>query len=257
MPSENFELTIVMPVYNEQDAIEGVVQEWMEEMRRLGIRVEFRLYNDGSRDGTAERLESLKKIYPDLIAVNKPNEGHGTTILRGYREATAPWVFQTDSDGEMPASSFGELWRRRENYDALFGIRQGRVQATARKWISFVSRSIVTLLFGRGVADVNTPYRLIRRPILQAIVSEFPQKMQSPNVPISGALARAGVRIWNQPVPHQERQTGTVSIVRWSLWRAAFRSFKETMLCLPKLGRIARKIDEIRASGKADCTSGK
>jgi dolichol-phosphate mannosyltransferase len=235
MAEETYDLTIVMPVYNEQDAIEGVVKEWMEEMSRLNIRVEFRLYNDGSRDQTAQRLEALKGRYPQLVVVNKANEGHGTTILRGYREATAPWVFQTDSDGEMPASHFGDLWDRRNDYDALFGVRQGRIQSSARKMISFISRCTVAVFFGQGVQDVNTPYRLIRRRLLQAIVEQLPTRMQSPNVPISGAIARARVRIWNQPIPHQERQTGAGSIVKWNLWKAAFKSFWQTVRYRPRI----------------------
>jgi dolichol-phosphate mannosyltransferase len=237
MADASYDLTIVMPVYNEQDAIEGVVREWMEELRRLQIRVEFRLYNDGSRDQTAERLENLKKFYPELTAVNKPNEGHGPTILRGYREAAAPWIFQTDSDGEMPASSFAALWDRRNDYDALFGIRAGRAQNLGRKLISFVSRRTVAILFGKGVVDVNTPYRLIRASLLKPIVSQIPLDTFAPNVIISGALARAKARISNQPVPHQGRKSGTVSIVKWKLWKAAFRSFWQTVRCRPKIAR--------------------
>ena len=186
------ELTIVMPVYNEQDAIEGVVEEWMVELDRLNIRCEFRLYNDGSRDHTAERLERLKGRHPQLVVINKPNEGHGPTILRGYRETMAPWVFQTDSDGEMPASCFSELWNRREDYDALFGIRAGRVQNVRRKLISLVSRCTVAVFFGKGVLDVNTPYRLIRSSLMKSIVTQIPNDTFAPNVIISGALARAG-----------------------------------------------------------------
>ena len=235
------ELTIVMPVYNEQDAIQRVVCEWLDEMARLRIRCELRAYNDGSKDATAERLRAMQSQHPELVVIDKRNEGHGPTILRGYREATAPWVFQTDSDGEMPASSFSTLWERRNEYDALFGYRAGRVQNLGRKLISLVSRCTVSLLFGKGVRDVNTPYRLIRASLLKAIVAQIPDDTFAPNVIISGALARANVRLWNGPVPHQGRKSGAVSIVKWKLWKAAFRSFWQTVRCRPTIDWPCRR----------------
>jgi dolichol-phosphate mannosyltransferase len=237
------ELTLVMPVYNEQDAIVGVVREWMEELIRLGLRFEFHAYNDGSRDATEERLQALAREYPQLCVTNKPNEGHGPTILRGYREAATPWVFQTDSDGEMPAAHFSRLWQRREGYDALIGTRTGRAQALPRRLISFFSRCAVRVFFGKGVADVNAPYRLMRSSCLRPIVAALPDDTFAPNVIISGVLARAKARIWNEPVPHQGRKTGTVSLVKWRLWKSAFKALWQTLRCSLTLRPIVPRTD--------------
>ena len=99
------------------------------------------------------------------------------------------------------------------------------------------------MLFGKGVQDVNTPYRLMRAAILKQIVEQIPAGTFAPNVIISGAVAQAGLRICNLPVPHQGRRTGSVSIVKWKLWQAAFRSFRQTLQCRPKvsLGQSAER----------------
>ena len=230
------DLAVVMPVYNEQECISQVVRSWMAMLEGLKIRFTMIVLNDGSRDGTAAVLAGL---LPDdrLEIVSKPNTGHGPTVLLGYRKAVeaAEWVFQCDSDDEMSPEHFPSLWGLRGDYDALFGVRAGRRQNLARGLISAVSRSTVRLLFGRGVRDVNTPYRLIRSDVLGRIVRQVPDDTLAPNVIISGAIARARLRIRNQPVPHRGRRTGKVSIMKWRLWKFAVRAFFQTLRRRPTL----------------------
>jgi len=230
------DLALVMPVYNEEACIVEVLQSWKATLSQLGIRYEMIVLNDGSKDRTAEALASFAGD-PTIVVVNKRNSGHGPTILEGYRMAVkrAPWVFQCDSDNEMRAEHFPALWAQREQYDALFGIRAGRAQNAGRKLISACSRLTVKLFFGQGVQDVNTPYRLMRAPLLDRALGQIPADTFAPNVIISGALAQAGLRLCNVPVPHEGRRTGSVSIVKWRLWKAAFRSFWQTLRCRPKI----------------------
>lgn len=223
------ELALVMPVYNEQECIASVVRSWHDLLAELTIDFVMIVINDGSRDATGAVLEGL--TLDRLCIRHQANCGHGPTILRGYEEAVsrAPWVFQCDSDNEMLPEAFGSFWHLREQYDAVFGYRQARRQSTGRKVISLCSRATVRLAFGAGVRDVNTPYRLIRSEVLRPIVERIAPDTFAPNVIISGALAHARVRIGNLPVPHQPRQTGSVSIVKWKLWKAAFRSFGQAL----------------------------
>jgi dolichol-phosphate mannosyltransferase len=232
-----FDLALVMPVYNEQDCIVEVVQSWKTVLSRLDARYQLMVLNDGSRDRTAEKLASFSGDQRVLV-IDKPNSGHGPTILQGYRLAVerADWVFQCDSDNEMPAESFPVLWEKRADYDALFGMRAGRMQPLPRRLISAGSRLTVSLLFGRGVPDVNTPYRLMRSSLLKPIIRQIPEDTFAPNVIISGAVVRAGARIFNCPVPHEGRRTGSVSIVKWKLWKAAIKSFRQTLACRPAVG---------------------
>lgn len=230
------ELVLVMPVYNEEACIADVVRSWRDQFDRLGIDYRMIVLNDGSRDGTAAALEGVAEENR-VDVINKPNSGHGPTILVGYHQGVqlGEWVFQCDSDDEMKPDSFSALWERRGDYDALFGVRTGREQNRGRKVISACSRLVVRVLFGGGVEDVNTPYRLMRAHLLEKIIVQIPTDTFAPNVIISGALARAGVRIYNHPVAHEHRRTGTVSIVKWKLWKSVFRALWQTLWCRPAL----------------------
>ena len=79
------------------------------------------------------------------------------------------------------------------------------------------------------MTDVNAPYRLIRRCALAEILTMIPDDAFAPNVIISGLAARSGLRVREEWVPHRGRRTGTVSIVKWRLWKAAARAFGQTV----------------------------
>jgi dolichol-phosphate mannosyltransferase len=230
------DLVVVMPVYNEAACIAGVLRSWIESLAALGIRFRLIALNDGSKDATRQELD-LFSADDRVTVVNKENSGHGPTILQGYHMAVglAPWVFQCDSDDEMRPEHFAGVWTQRKGVDAVFGIRGGRQQATDRRLISGVSRLLVRWLFGRGVTDVNVPYRLMRSCYLRQAIEQIPADTFAPNVIIAGAFARAGLRIANVPIPHESRKTGTVSIMKWKLWKAAGRAFRQTLFCRPRI----------------------
>lgn len=227
-------LCVVMPVYNEQEAIGPVLEKWDSALKELGIDYEIRPYNDGSRDASLSVMrEAAERLGPQINICDKPNGGHGNTILTGYREAAADgfeWIFQIDSDDEMGPERFGELWSRRAGFDFLVGTRQGRVQQLPRKVMSFASRLCVRLFYGKSVWDVNSPYRLMRVSAFRGFYEAIPLTTFAPNVILSGLAARHKLRCYEVEVPQHDRTTGEVSIKKWKLLKAALRSFWQTMV---------------------------
>jgi len=230
------ELILVMPVYNEQDCIAAVIHSWHSALDREGIDFELLVLDDGSRDDTAQVLAGYAR-RDRVTVIEKPNSGHGPTILGGYREAATRtrWVFQCDSDDEMDPSHFRDLWAVRDAYDFVIGTRVDREQSAGRALISAVSRFVVRAFYGAGVRDVNSPYRLMRAEWLDRIVSVIPADTFAPNLMVSGAFAGMGARICNLPVPHRPRATGTVSIASWRLWRCSAKSLWQTVTLAPRI----------------------
>jgi hypothetical protein len=140
----------------------------------------------------------------------------------------------------MNPCHFATLWRQRAGYAALLGYRAGRVQNSGRRLISAVSRLAVELLFGRGIVDVNTPYRLLRSSVLEQIIATIPADTFAPNILITGQLASSGLPVLNLPVPHEGRKSGAVSIVKWRLWMAAARSLWQTLVFSARRGKIKK-----------------
>jgi len=228
-------LCVVMPVYNEEEAIGGVLKKWSDALVALGIDFTIRPYNDGSKDSSLRVMRDFVAANPNarIEVKDKPNGGHGNTILTGYREAAADgfdWIFQIDSDDEIGPEKFNEIWSRRRGYDFLVGIRDGRVQALPRKIISFVSRCCVKLFYGRKtIWDVNTPYRLMRVSVFASIYNQIPLTTFAPNVIVSGMVAQQGFHYYETRIPQHDRTTGEVSIKKWKLLKAAAKSFRQTI----------------------------
>jgi glycosyltransferase involved in cell wall biosynthesis len=227
-----------MPVYNEEASLPGVLESWTAELDRLGLDYEVCVYDDGSRDPTVRVLEEQASRHTRIRVRRHANRGHGPTILRGYREAEGDWVFQVDSDGEMPAAAFETLWRTREDHDLVIGYREGRQEAPLRWLITTVSRLTVRTLFGPGVRDVNSPYRLMRRSALQGMLRELEGEPFAPNVILSGLAARRRLRIANLAVPCVGRRAGTSTLTPLRVLKAAVRSFVETVRAARRQPRV-------------------
>ena len=229
------ELAVVMPVYNEDDCILQVANSWLELLQSTVKDFEIILLNDGSTDSTADRLAEFSG-EPRVRVIDKDNEGHGPTILRGYVEAagSADWIFQVDSDDEIQAVEFPALWREREGFDLVMGYRKERPQAVARYVVSACSRLVVHALCGRAVLDVNVPFRLMRRECLEKLIPRIPPGTFAPNLIISGLAGCMGARVTNVPVACKLRATAPVSLTGWSVWRAALLSLRQTISILLK-----------------------
>jgi glycosyltransferase involved in cell wall biosynthesis len=224
------ELTVVMPVYNEDEIISFVIQDWIGKLRELKIDFILRVYNDGSKDDTLHILNQEDKKYPELHIVDKPNSGHGPTILQGYREADTPWILQIDSDNEMIAKHFELLWNNREEFDFLIGIRENSKRSLPRRLVTAISRATVKTFFGKGVTDVNSPYRLIRKKAFEDIIQSIRQDTFAPNVIISGMASKNNLRIFETGIPVKFRTTGEVSIKKWKLFKSAVKSWRQTVV---------------------------
>jgi glycosyltransferase involved in cell wall biosynthesis len=113
-----------MPAYNEEANIDMVVAQWHPVAEKIGGESRLLIVNDGSKDKTYEKLQSLQAEYPMLTVVDKPNSGHGATCLFAYREAIdakADYIFQSDSDGQTDPDEFWKFWENKDKYDFIIG----------------------------------------------------------------------------------------------------------------------------------------
>lgn len=224
------DLAVVIPVYNERDIIVEVIDDWSKVLGSLSISYSIHLYNDGSTDDSLEKMRQSQSCYPNIRVVDKPNSGHGPTILQGYTEnADSEWIFQADSDNEISAKHFPEFWSSRNNCDLVIGHRKNRDVPLSRKILTFFTALIVHIFYARGIEDVNCPYRLMRTEKLQRMIRKIPHGTFAPNVIISGVAVKEKWAFKTIEIPVQNRRTGTSSIRRLKLLRAAARSFYQTI----------------------------
>ena len=208
-------LYIVIPAYNEEENIEAVVRQWHRVVLRTGPDSRLLVVNDGSRDGTGQKLEALACQLPALVPVAKPNGGHGSARLFGYRQALAAgadYVFQTDSDGQTLPEEFDAFWQQRAGYDLVIGHRAHRQDGFARLVVTKVLKYMTEIFLHARVVDPNTPFRLMQRDFLARCLELIPEGFFLPNVLIVAFAARLHRRVLVLPVTFRPRQGGTNSI---------------------------------------------
>ena len=143
-----------MPAYNEEKNIGTVIEQWYPVVERIGGDSRLVILNDGSKDATYKKIQNYQKNYDRLIGIDKPNEGHGGTILRGYRYAVekgADYIFQTvQTARHFRRNSGARFWKKRQRCWLLIGYRQKREDGISRIFVTRILRLVLFLILELG-----------------------------------------------------------------------------------------------------------
>ena len=218
-------LTVFYPCYNEEANVERTTEAALKTCRRLTDDFEIIIVNDGSKDRTAEIADRLAAEHPEVRAVhNNPNLGYGGALQRGYREATKEWVFYTDGDGQFDFEEIDKLLPLLADYDAVSAYRLDRKDPLIRKVNAFCWSTLVNLVFGMRIRDIDCAFKLFPRRLFDQI------EMKSMGALIDAeVLARAirlGYRIGQIGVHHYPRTEGEQTGANL---RVILRAFKELL----------------------------
>ncbi len=228
---KNESLTLVIPVYNEIETIEAVLTGWHHSLKRLNIKHDFVVINDGSTDSTTDVLKDLAAKWSFLHVFNQDNAGHGAAIKYGYSIACSmdnEFIFQTDSDHQFTPADFINLWENRNEYHAVFGIRENRQDSPLRKIITGLLQKIIFDIYNIDIPDANIPYRLFQKSYLRNLVAVLPIGAFAPNIFLSILSFKSkDIKTKSLPVKHFDRPHGEAKLMRLGLLKGCIKSFIE------------------------------
>lgn len=204
------DVVVIVPAYNEQESIEGVVAS-LEAMP-----YDYVVINDGSTDATAEILDRIGAAHVDLCR----NLGIGGAMQTGYKYALAGgWraAVQFDGDGQHDASCIGRLVEPILQGDADLTVGS-RFVGSENEFLSSMSRragirilsALIKLMTGTRIRDVTSGFRAASRDVVTRFVDYYPADYPEPES-LAGLLA-TGMRVREVGVVMHERQGGTSSI---------------------------------------------
>ncbi|MCR5736788.1 MAG: glycosyltransferase family 2 protein [Eubacterium sp.] len=208
-------LYIVMPAYNEEENIQGVIDAWYPIVEKVGGESRLVIVNDGSKDRTFEMMQEYAKDKPLFLPLTKPNGGHGPTVLYAYRYAIqegADYIFQTDSDGQTNPDEFQAFWDLRNEYDAIIGNRTVRGDGKSRKFVENVVCFLLRLYFGVKVKDANAPFRLMKSDLVGKYIDRMWEDYNLPNIMFTTYFSYYKEKITFKEITFKPRQAGTNSI---------------------------------------------
>lgn len=233
-------LYIVIPAYNESMNIKKTIDEWYPIVEKHAENGKSRLVviDDGSRDDTYAIMQECAKTRPLFVPLTKKNQGHGPTVLYGYRyaiEQGADLVFQTDSDGQTDPGEFQQFWDSMNRYDVAIGTREVRGDGKSRKFVENVVCLLLRIIFGVKVRDANAPYRLMKAEALARYMDRLPEDFNLPNIMLTTYFVYFKEKVKFIKITFKPRQGGTNSINVKKIvkigWKALFdfRKLKQEM----------------------------
>lgn len=210
-------LYIVIPAYNEAANIKRLIDDWYPIIDEHNGDGQSRLVivNDGSTDDTYKLIQEAASSKPLLIALTKPNGGHGSTVLFGYRYAIkhdADFIFQTDSDNQTNPDEFEGFWQLRNTFDAIIGNRNHRKDGEQRVLVEKTLLMLLHMYFGVKIPDSNAPFRLMRTSLVAKYIDKLPANYNLPNVMLTTYFAYFNENITFKDISFIPRQGGVNSI---------------------------------------------
>lgn len=222
-------LAVVMPVYNEEEALPSVLLEWKVALERLGVNYCFLAWNDGSTDSSEQVLQEHQKTWPQLEIQSRRNRGHGQSCLSAYRWACREgfdYILQIDSDGQCDPKYLPQFWELRGPNTAIMGRRKTRDDGRRRWLISRLVSGTVLLSSGRWLKDANVPYRLMSRKQLEPLLKVAPRDFYLANVWVAIMLKKRSKIQWID-IHFRDRVGGSPSLKSLSYAQQGLRLIYE------------------------------
>src|SRR3989338_4119737 len=151
----SIKLSVLVPVYNEKDAIKGFFSSLQSAVAKLNITSEIIAINDGSRDGSVEALRSVKGI---TVLSHDKNKGYGAALKTGIRKSTGEFLMIIDADGTYPLDMLPEMMKGMQQYDMVVGSRTGKSVHIPlfRRPAKFIISKLANFLTGEKIPDLNS-----------------------------------------------------------------------------------------------------
>jgi glycosyltransferase involved in cell wall biosynthesis len=216
--SDDFLLSVVIPVFNEVRTVDEVIRR----VRGCGIRCELILVDDGSTDGTRAALEKYRGQDDIRVVLHETNQGKGAALKTGFQHAQGDVVVIQDADLEYDPADYSRLLQPivENQADVVFGSRFiGDSHRVLYFWHSAGNRFLTLLsnvFTNLNLSDIETCYKMFRREIIQQIAPTLEEKRFGIEPELTAKVARIpGVRIYERPISYSGRTYAQGKKIGW------------------------------------------
>ncbi len=195
-------VSVLVPVYNEAAHID----ELLNAIHASPVKKEIIIVDDGSTDGTREKLKALPPIDDVTVVFHERNCGKGAAIRTALAYAHGEYILIQDSDLEYDPQDYAALLRPLESGTAnvVYGVRPDRPERGLRFFLGAkLLTHLTNVLYGAGIHDEATCYKAVRRSLLERIQLECRRFEFCPEV--TAKLCRMGEKIAEVPISYNPR----------------------------------------------------
>jgi glycosyltransferase involved in cell wall biosynthesis len=192
-------VSVVIPAFNEEPAIGGVLREIKAEVPNL---LEVIVVDDGSTDRTGDIAQAA-----GAVVLRSPyNRGNGASVKAGVRQATGDIVVLMDGDGQHSPKDVRRLLAELKNgHDMVVGERRSGSQAGVHRGLAnWLYNRLASYVAGHRIPDLTSGLRVIRRDVMKRFLYLLPNSFSYPST-ITLALFRAGYSVTYVPFDAGQR----------------------------------------------------
>jgi glycosyltransferase involved in cell wall biosynthesis len=229
------DLSVVIPVFNEEDNLDPLWQELRPVLDRLGLAFEVVFVDDGSRDRSAEIIRGFRERDARVRLVRlKANAGETAANEAGFKVARGRWVVTMDADLQNDPADIPTLLSHLDRWDAVTGWRVDRAagDSIVRRVSSRIANGIRNRLSDESVQDSGCTFRAFRRECLRELTLYRGFHRFIPTL-----LRMRGYRVLEIPVNHRRRRFGES---KYGVMNRAFVAFADLLAVRWMKSRLLR-----------------
>ncbi len=219
------DLSIVIPVYNEEESLPVLWSEIRDALAPTGLNYETIFVDDGSRDRSAEIVRAYRDEDKRVRLVRlKANAGETAATDAGFKTARGRYVVTMDADLQNDPRDIPGMLKHLDQWDAVTGWRVNRAagDSVVRRVSSRVANRVRNALSDETIQDSGCTFRAFRRECLRDLVLYRGFHRFIPTV-----LRMRGFRVLEVPVNHRPRRFGRSN---YGISNRAFRAFVDLLV---------------------------
>lgn len=219
--TSEYSLTIVIPVYNEEDNIRRLQETVSAYLPLCPVKACALFVNDGSKDSSLPLIEEACAATPDFYYISlKKNSGLSAAMKAGIDISESRFVGYMDADMQTDVRDFDLLLEHADEYPLVMGIRAQRKDSFFKLFQSKIANSFRRMMTHDGATDTGCPLKILHTDYAKRIPFFTGMHRFLP------ALIRLqdGGRFYETPVRHYPREAGTS---KYHLWNRLVSPFKD------------------------------
>ena len=222
------EVSILIPIYNEERSISGTINTIVELMNKTNIEFEIIAINDGSKDNSLEVLQLIPNIS---IISHKVNKGYGASLKTGLRHAAFDNICITDADGTYPNDRIPDMFELMydDKLDMIVGSRNGTNVSypLIKKIPKYFIQKFSNYISNTKIPDINSGLRIFNKGIALKFFHLYPNVF-SFTTTITMSMICADYEVEYTPIDYFKREG-----------KSKIKPFKDTIGFFKLLLRIA------------------
>jgi glycosyltransferase involved in cell wall biosynthesis len=217
-------LSVVIPVYNELANVTPLVERLRQTLDSVGLTWEALMVDDGSTDGSGERLDELAAAEPRLRVLHfVRNCGQSAALDAGFRHAAGRCIALLDADLQTFPEDLPQLFAtlEAERLDAVVGIRAERHDSGWKRFSSRFANWVRNRLTREDITDTGCPLKVFRAEAIRSVKTFNGMHRFLPTL-----LRMEGYSVRQVPVRHTARQSG---VSKYGTWDRAIRGLRDAL----------------------------